>query len=347
MHLTNEDLRADRTEMQQLLKLLDDNSYVSRYRTCKNGVTVEDIFWTHPDSIKLFNTFPTMLTLDSTYKTSKYRLSLLEMIGVTSTEKIYFIGFAFLGCEKKGQFYLGLRCVSDIVEGPRKVCENYPDLLKYVESTILDQLGNSKGGLCRDWDFGNHMIQNQHNEIHISFGRSITVLEHRFKDNTLYSQLVKLGDSIRMSEVCTHWKRLRFDEDGVMNEDKSNIIILTEWEVIQERFLEANDNIKIHIEKQLRKIVYLETTDMKPLSQPVKTKGAPKKMKSTSNDNSTTQSPSYFEHVEKVFSDSPTPKSKKKSVVKGIRISKPPHTLLPPKIIFIDEMSIFMHKYIE
>ena len=34
------------------------------------------------------------------------------------------------------------------------------------------------------------MIKNQHNEIQTTFGRSITVLEHRFKDNILYSQLI-------------------------------------------------------------------------------------------------------------------------------------------------------------
>lgn len=42
-----------------------------------------------------------MLILDSTYKTNKYRLSLLEMVGVTSIEKIYSVGFAFLESEKE------------------------------------------------------------------------------------------------------------------------------------------------------------------------------------------------------------------------------------------------------
>ncbi|XP_058776866.1 protein FAR1-RELATED SEQUENCE 5-like [Vicia villosa] len=76
---------GDRSEMQQLLKMLDANKYASRYRTCVDKVMYRDIFWTHPDSIKLFNTFPTMLILDSTYKTNKYRLPLFEMVGVTST----------------------------------------------------------------------------------------------------------------------------------------------------------------------------------------------------------------------------------------------------------------------
>ncbi|XP_050919722.1 uncharacterized protein LOC127137294 [Lathyrus oleraceus] len=253
--------------------------YVSRYRTCDDGVTVRDIFWTRPNSIKLFNTFPIVFILDSTYKTNM------------------------------------------------KMCEKYHDLLKYVESIILDQvnekivcawtdkvihlgntttnrvesahatlknlLGNSKGDLCRDWDFVNQMIQNQHNHIQTSFGRSITVLEHIFKDNNLYSQLVdnisragfnyifheakrannvdfdsakcgctivktyglpcacviakkvKLGGPIRMDEIFTHWRRLRFDDDGVMKDVKSNISILTKWELIQERFLKVDNNMKL------------------------------------------------------------------------------------------------------
>ena len=90
--------------MQQLLKLLGDNNYASRYRMCEGGITVRDIFWTHYDSIKLFNTFLTVLILDLTYKTNKYRLPLLEMVGVTSTEKTYSVGFSFLECEKEDNF---------------------------------------------------------------------------------------------------------------------------------------------------------------------------------------------------------------------------------------------------
>lgn len=39
---------------------------------------------------------------------------------------------------------------------------------------------------------------------------------------------VKLGSPIRMDEICTHWKKLRFDDDGVMIYGKSNISPLVE-----------------------------------------------------------------------------------------------------------------------
>lgn len=59
----------------------------------------------------------------------------------------------------------------------------------------------------------------------------------------------------------------------------------------------AYDTMKLHIKEQLRKISYPETMNLRPLSNPVKTKGAHKKVKLTYNNISRRQSPSYFEHV--------------------------------------------------
>lgn len=79
---------------------MEDEDYVLRYKVCEDKVIVRDIFWSHPDSVKLFNNFPTVLIIDSTYKTNKYKLPLLEIIGATSTEMTYSIGFSFLEFEK-------------------------------------------------------------------------------------------------------------------------------------------------------------------------------------------------------------------------------------------------------
>ncbi|CAK8542621.1 unnamed protein product [Lathyrus sativus] len=65
---------------------------------------------------------------------------------------------------------------------------------------------------------------------------------------------VKLGEPIRMDDVFSHWKRLSFDDDGCIDEGKLNISILTKWKAIQERFSKADDNMKLHINEQLRKI---------------------------------------------------------------------------------------------
>ena len=107
--------------MQHLLKCLDDNNYVSRHRVCDDNVSVRDIFWTHPSSIELFNTFPTVLMIDSTYKTNKYRLSLLEIVGVTSTDITFSVGICFMECEKEDNVTWVLRVCKTLLKD-KKTC---------------------------------------------------------------------------------------------------------------------------------------------------------------------------------------------------------------------------------
>jgi len=45
---------------------------------------VSDLFWMHHDSIKLLNAFNIVFLMDTTYKTNKYQLPLVEIVGVTS-----------------------------------------------------------------------------------------------------------------------------------------------------------------------------------------------------------------------------------------------------------------------
>jgi len=49
--------RGDLTEMQFLISKLEENEYVYYVREEKESQTVQDIFWTHPTSVKLFNNF--------------------------------------------------------------------------------------------------------------------------------------------------------------------------------------------------------------------------------------------------------------------------------------------------
>jgi hypothetical protein len=94
--------RGPKTEMQQLLQLLDDAKYVCWSRRRDNDSEIlRDIFWAHPDSIKLLNMFPIVLIMDSTYKTNKYRHPLLEIVGLTSTELTFPVGFAYMEQERE------------------------------------------------------------------------------------------------------------------------------------------------------------------------------------------------------------------------------------------------------
>jgi len=93
-------IRDPRTNMQYLLKSLIENKYVYHCRKYLESGDVRDIFWVHPNGVKLFNTFSTVLVLDSTYTTNKYLLLLLEFVGVTSTKLTFSIAIVYMMSEK-------------------------------------------------------------------------------------------------------------------------------------------------------------------------------------------------------------------------------------------------------
>jgi len=78
-------LRGSRLEMQQLTMLLERKKYIHNSRCNESSKVVTNVFWTHLTSTKLLNVVSIVLLMDTTYKANKYRLSLLEIVDVTST----------------------------------------------------------------------------------------------------------------------------------------------------------------------------------------------------------------------------------------------------------------------
>ncbi|KAL5123523.1 PKS-NRPS hybrid synthetase [Glycine soja] len=87
-------IRDSNTEIQQLMKFLERDHYIHWHRL-KDEDVVHDIFWSHPDAMKLSNACNLVFLIDSTYKT-RYRLSLLDIVGVTPTEMTFLAVFAYL-----------------------------------------------------------------------------------------------------------------------------------------------------------------------------------------------------------------------------------------------------------
>jgi len=69
-------VKAEKSEMQHLFKCLKECKYVLMCRSKCESTTVQDMFWGRLEYIMLFNTFPTVLIMDSTYKTDTYKMPL-------------------------------------------------------------------------------------------------------------------------------------------------------------------------------------------------------------------------------------------------------------------------------
>ncbi|KAL5137778.1 Protein FAR1-RELATED SEQUENCE 5 [Glycine soja] len=88
-------IRGNDLEMQHLMKLLERDHYIC-WHIIKDEDMVRDIFWCHPDSVKLVNACNLVFLIDNTYKTNWYRLPLLDFVGVTPTGMTFSAGFLYV-----------------------------------------------------------------------------------------------------------------------------------------------------------------------------------------------------------------------------------------------------------
>jgi len=126
------------TELQYLISKLVEHKYVYYTRCNSNETTLEDIFFAHPESIKLLNTFPTVLVIDSTYKTNDYRMPLFEIVGWTSTKMTYSVGFAFLHFELEDNFTWALTMVKGLLSSK----DNMPEVIVTdMDGALMNAVG--------------------------------------------------------------------------------------------------------------------------------------------------------------------------------------------------------------
>ncbi|XP_026431627.1 uncharacterized protein LOC113328842 [Papaver somniferum] len=86
--------------MQQLLWLAQKNNYACQKKLDDFG-HVMHLFIAHPEFLKLALCFPQVLILDCTYKTNKYEMPLMNVVGHTSTKSTFTVVFCFLDDELK------------------------------------------------------------------------------------------------------------------------------------------------------------------------------------------------------------------------------------------------------
>ena len=107
--------RGDKKPLQYLISKVEEHNYSYLSRTQSESTTIEDIFWAHPTSVKLFNNFPTVLVMNSTYKTKMYKKPMFEVVGVTSTDLKYSVGFGFVTHEKEENFVWVLKMMRKLL----------------------------------------------------------------------------------------------------------------------------------------------------------------------------------------------------------------------------------------
>ncbi|KAJ9557026.1 hypothetical protein OSB04_011640 [Centaurea solstitialis] len=201
-----------RTPVQNVMHILQTKGYDFEYRL--NDITnqLEELFFIHPISLKMWQAFPHVVFMDATYKTNKYNLPFLEIVCVASTNKTFSIAFAFMHNEQTSTYTWALTCLKLTINGsfcPRvivtnrdlalmKACEEvFPqNVLRHLHSVWLDKYADRFVSLWTD--------------RHISFGNSTT--------NRVKSQHAKLKKHLA-SRKCDLDKFVEVIENVVNSQD--------------------------------------------------------------------------------------------------------------------------------
>ena len=81
--------------MQALINQLDYQGFWSRFQVDENN-RVQAVLFAYPDSLAYVQIYPELLLLDCTYKTNRFGMPLLDIIGIDGSNRSFCIAFAFL-----------------------------------------------------------------------------------------------------------------------------------------------------------------------------------------------------------------------------------------------------------
>lgn len=151
---------AGRNPMQALIDHLEIEDIPHKVKVDDLG-RVTHLFFTFPDAIKLAKTSPTVLVMDSTYKTNKYKMPLLHAVGVSSTYHTFSAFFCFLRTEQAKDYDWALGVAKELF-GPDFevkviITDNDAALMKAVKTHFPE----AKNLLCCWHIYKNNMAKHR------------------------------------------------------------------------------------------------------------------------------------------------------------------------------------------
>ncbi|XP_028116456.1 uncharacterized protein LOC114314191 [Camellia sinensis] len=246
---------AGRSQMQQLLGELVKHKYIERHRCEEGSMTVTDLFWAYLVSLDLLRTFPRALIMDCTYKTNRYQIPLLEIVGVTLTHMTFSVAISYLQIE-----------------------------VESAHARLKRQLGSSQTTFEISFEKIHCLLELQHIQVKASFEKKSEranlvgvdvaacgcVLRHTHGLSCAHeiADYMRQGHSIPLSNIHVHWTRLTICVHNLKVE-KLELSCIVELEMILKRFNESAIATQLGMLKKLREIANPASTFViKPVVKP-------------------------------------------------------------------------------
>ncbi|XP_078159354.1 protein FAR1-RELATED SEQUENCE 5-like [Carex rostrata] len=219
---------AGRSVIQALLEELAQGSFM--YDILNEGGHLTHLFFAHPLSVKLTQNFPNIFIMDCTYKTNRYKMPLLDIIGISSSNTSFYSSFAFLKGESEKDYIWALKMFSKILG------EKQPYVIITDREFALINAINIVFPECK------HLLCVWHIEKNI-----LTKCKKYFETEEIWVGFLSSWKNVVYSstelEYKEHWKEF---ESKYMEKKKALEYIENVWLPLKEKFVGAWTDQYLH-----------------------------------------------------------------------------------------------------
>lgn len=148
-----QELLGGRTPIQYLFEMLREKGIFHSYQYTPD-LKLSHLFFAAPSSIAMARSHSIVFLLDCTYKTNRFKLPLLDIVGVTQFNTTFYAGFAFLARETQADYEWALsqfKILFDNSSQPQVLCtDREKALMNAIKVTFTYLLITSQSNITLD-----------------------------------------------------------------------------------------------------------------------------------------------------------------------------------------------------
>lgn len=149
MQLHTHERRNGQSPLNYFFTLLQEKNYKFAYYTNSKGELTR-VFFMHPHMITMIERHPSILLLDCTYKLNKWRMPLLDIVGIDAMGKTFFAGWALLIKEEIADYNWALNAFKNMIgqHTASKIKTLFTDKESALANACANVLPNAARLLC-------------------------------------------------------------------------------------------------------------------------------------------------------------------------------------------------------
>ncbi|KAI7947420.1 hypothetical protein MJO28_009328 [Puccinia striiformis f. sp. tritici] len=159
LHKIREKELDGKTSIEALLSLLQATNWMWDVLTNSDGV-IQNLFFAHPGSVHLAHINHHVALLDATYKTNRYNLPLLHVIGQTATNRSFSIAFCFMMYENDAGYLWAVENLRKHIWKPERTPPVFiTDRETALRNVLTSVFPDSQAHLCA-WHLNKNIVLN-------------------------------------------------------------------------------------------------------------------------------------------------------------------------------------------